>query len=402
MKNNSPLSALIALPEIQEFITLHAHEKASTLSLRFSSKVGFDLTAITQQIELRQKARKKIPSFCIATTILSPKLYEQSTHEEVAKFKAQFIKGSRLLDATAGLGIDAFYIGRNVEHICCLEANRQHAEILEHNFSQHQIKAEIINTTLEDFIKSGTRKFDVIYVDPDRRPGSNRKLFDIEQCTPNVIELKNHLLGMAAAVWIKLSPMMDIIAIVKSFSPNIDELHCISLQNEMKEILLCIKSGEQKTRYKATNLNGEPPTTFTSDKIDVKPLLSSPLKYLFEPNMALVKSKLCMEYSSLKNLRVLYPNGFYFTTDFLEEALLGRFFEIKAVLPYKKQILQKFAQEQQLIKANISCRNFFWKPEEVKKQLKLTDGGEWYLFCYTNADKKPMALWCQKIPQKKI
>ncbi len=104
-----------------------------------------------------------------------------------------------------------------------------------------------------------------------------------------------------------------------------------------------------------------------------------------------------MEYAKFHHLKTLYPDGYFFTLDEPVEGLQGRLFEIKEVMAYKKELISAFATSHKIKKANISCRNFFWKPEQVKDQLKLGDGGEWYLFCYNNADKKPIAIWCSKI-----
>ncbi len=397
MNNSNALTSLILLPEVLNFMALHENDDTVTIPLKYTTKVDFDLGAITQQIELRQKAKKKIKTFITASILLLPKLYEQSTHEEVAQYKATFISGHSMLDATAGLGIDTFFIGKNFKQIICLESNSSHLEILRHNYHQHHFKAKLLNISLEEFLKTTTEHYDVIYVDPDRRPDANRKFIDIDQCTPNVIELKKDLLDRAKEVWIKLSPMIDINTIMSNFSPHVSVLHCISHHNEMKEILVCLKSGEQKTTYAASNIAAANTTYFTSDYNNTKPLLSAPLSYLFEPNVALIKSKLCMEYSIQNNLRVIYPNGYFFTTDHPEEQLQGRLFQIIRVLPFKKGLLAQFIKQNEIKKANISCRNFFWKPEEVKKQLKLSDGGEWYLFCYNDASKKPITVWAKKL-----
>ena len=103
----------MALTEVQEFMSLHALDSPSELTLKYSKKLPFDIGAVALQIGLRKKALKKIPAFINTKTVLLPKLYEQCTREEVAKYKASLIKGNSLLDATAGLGIDSYYIGQS-------------------------------------------------------------------------------------------------------------------------------------------------------------------------------------------------------------------------------------------------------------------------------------------------
>lgn len=387
----------MALTEVQEFMTVHALDSPSELSLKYSKKLPFDIGAVALQIGLRKKALKKIPAFINTKTVLLPKLYEQCTQEEVAKYKASLIKGNSLLDATAGLGIDSYYIGQSFKQRTCIEANAEHAQILKHNYEALNFESEIIHATLEEFLANDKRVFETIYIDPDRRPEFNRKVFEINECTPNVLELKDVLLSRCQSCWIKLSPMVDIHQVVQSFFPNLCHVICIAYGNEMKEILIQLKPGNQVLRYEAVNITSEGVTQFQSNKNDVKPLLSLPGKYFFEPNVAMIKSKLCMEYSHEKQLKVLYPNGYFFTTDAYQQDLQGRLFEIIEHGQYKKELLNAFIKKHQIKKANIACRNFFWKPEEVKQQFKLHDGGEWYLFCYADAEKKPQAIWAKKI-----
>lgn len=109
-----------------------------------------------------------------------------------------------------------------------------------------------------------------------------------------------------------------------------------------------------------------------------------------------------MEYSHEHQLKVLYPNGYFFTTDAYQKDLQGRLFELIEHGQYKKELLNAFIKKHQIKKANIACRNFFWKPEEVKQQFKLHDGGEWYLFCYADAEKKPQAIWAKKISESNL
>ncbi len=400
MEESIPILFLIGRKEVQEFMQVHANEDAKKLGLKYGGKLEFDCAAVSQQIELRQKALKKIPSFIHPLTVMLPKLYEQSTHEAVARYKATFIKGISYLDATTGLGIDTYYIGRNFSRVVCLESNPIHASILEHNYKQLNFIAEIHDLSIEAFLKSNTETFDVVYIDPDRRPGGDRKSFEIDQYTPNVLELKYELQLIANEVWIKLSPMVDIQSVIRNFSPYIRNIVAIAYQNEMKELLLCLKPGEHEIKYTATNLLSDSIQSFTSEEINVKPLLSLPLAYFFEPNIALIKSRLCMEYAKFHKLGILYPHGYFFTTNTIIEGLQGRLFEIIEVLTYKKELMKAFIKNNSIKKANISCRNFFWKPEDVKEQLKLSDGGEWYLFCYNSGDKKPIAIWAKKVNHK--
>jgi 16S rRNA G966 N2-methylase RsmD len=360
------------------------------------SKVSFDISFVAQQIELRQKAVKKIASFIKPRTILLPKLYEQSTNEVVAVFKATLIRGVSLLDATAGLGMDAFCIGRNFSSVTCLEPNPLHSGILKHNLGLLDFNPEILNESLEAFLTRGNSVYDVIYIDPDRRPGAQRQLFELEACSPNVIDLKNRLLQRAGEVWIKLSPMVSIDELIRQFDGNIERVISIAHLNEMKEVLVCLKTSPAELSHTAVNIKQGNVSSFTSGSISDSPVLSIPQRYFFEPSVALIKSRLASSYALREGLLALYPRGNYFTLEENKQDLDGRLFEVNTTMAYKADGLRDFCRVNGIQKANISCRNFFWKPEEVKRQLKIKDGGDWYLFCYCDGDKKPLALWCRK------
>jgi len=396
VKETEDMIRMIAMPVVQQFMASHEQEDWGKMSLKYGNKVSFDVASLSRQMDLREKAKNKIKEFVTPQTLLLPKLFEQCTHELVAKYKSTLITGDKLLDATTGLGIDIFFIGRNAKDITCLEANPEHVLLLKHNLGQHHLNYNIQHTTLEFFLEQNSLHYDVIYVDPDRRPEAQQRVFDPEQCTPNVVSLKNQLLDKANRVWIKLSPMMDLQAIIHHFSPNIKHIYSIALQNEMKELLICLSSGIHEPEFTAINIGKEKTQEYTSKHMNVKPPLSMVLNYFFEPNVALIKSRLCMPYAFEHGLNILYPQGYYFTSDHPIKDLQGRLFKVIHAMPYKKEQLQQFIKTHSINKANISCRNFFWKPEEVKKELKLNDGGEWYLFCYTQSEKKSFAVWCKK------
>jgi 16S rRNA G966 N2-methylase RsmD len=394
----------MAREDVKAFMEQHSGDDVQKLVLKYNGKVGFDLAAVAEQIALRKKAEAKIPSFIRADTILLPKLFEQSTHEEVSKLKTEFIKGDSLLDLTAGLGVDAWIIGRSFKKVTCIESEAIHTAILRHNYASLGFAAEVINIRAEDFLERDRSFYDIIYIDPDRRPAGKREQFEISNSEPDIVKLFPDLLKRSKEIWIKLSPMVSIHDIKKVFGSHLHQLIGVAFRNELKEILVCLKNSySEKVKFTAANIkergneSGTETEIFMAENPEAACTVSQkPKKYFFEPNVALIKTRLAFEYAIENKIELLYPDGSYFTTDELKTELQGRIFEVIDSMRYKVSSLNAYIKKNEITQGNIACRNFHWKPDEVRKTLKLKDGGDLYLFCYNDFGQKPIAVWCRK------
>lgn len=377
----------------------HAQANPSKLALKYGGKVGFNLSFITRQLSLRQKAVTKIPGFLTPHTVLLPKLYEQCTAEVVARYKSTLIQGQTLLDATTGLGVDAYFIGRNFESVTCLEADEEHAEVLDNNFNALGFSAEILHTHAKDFLTETERTFDVIYIDPDRRPTAGERVSGLQQSEPDVVALLPLLLQKCRECWIKVSPMADIQECITLLQNKVQQVYAIAADGEMKELLFKITADTtNEVKLTAVNIVRDVPSVYEGWFRYQDAVLSvQVLEYFFEPNAALIKTRLAFAYATEKGMQVLYPNGMFFTSTQNPGNEFGRAFHVVQAMPYKEDALRSFMKEQGITKSNIACRNFFDAPEKVARRFKLGDGGEWYLFCYCDAVKNPMAVWCRKI-----
>ncbi len=384
--------------DVQHFMQEHAQANPSKLALKYGGKVSFNLAFIAQQLSLRQKAIQKIPEFITPHTVLLPKLYEQCTSEAVARYKSTLIHGKTLLDATAGLGVDAFYIGRNFTSVTCLEASEEHAEVLENNFKALHFTAEIIQTQAESFLAETQRTFDVLYIDPDRRPDAGQRVSGLQQSVPDVIALLPLILSKAKECWLKVSPMADIQDCVTMLQNKVQHVYAIASEGEMKELLFQLTHAEtDAVHLTAVNLvHGEPVAFHGRLRYQETTLSTNVKEYFFEPNTALIKSRLAFAYAGENGLSALYPNGMYFTSSVDPGSRFGRSFQVVKAMPYKEELIRGFLKEQEISKANIACRNFFDSPEKVSARFRVKDGGDWYLFCYCDALKNPMAVWCRK------
>ena len=380
----------------KQFINKNLDEDVKKLALKYHSKKDLNYPFVIQQIAAKQKTKLKIPSFFKNEEIIYPPQLnlEQSSSEITAKYKASILSGKLGCDLTGGFGIDSAFISPNFGKFNYVEPNKDLLKIVKHNFKTLSLKnITVHNTVADDFFNESNNKFDCIYIDPSRRTNKGKVVF-LEDYEPNVIELQNELIKNADVVLIKTSPMLDITSTLKRLN-NVIGIHIIAIKNEVKEVLYLLNSNLNNGEIIIKTINFTSDTTFQKfefikGKIP-KTDYSLPQSYLYEPNKAIMKSggfdQLLGKYPFSK----LHPNSNLFTSDEHYNGFEGRVFKIKSINKYSKSGLKN------ILKANITIRNFPHSVEQVRKKLKIKDGGSIYLFATTDINDKPVILNCEKI-----
>lgn len=363
---------------------------------------GVDHAIVMRQLFGRKVAKDKLPSFFACEDIAYPvKLsMEQCSSELTAVYKqkvaSSFAEHKEMVDLTAGFGVDFFFISRLYEKATYVERNEELHAIATHNFNV--LGARNVITTNNDasqVLDSINGKISLIFLDPARRDKQGRKTVEIEDCEPNVLELKDKLLEKAENVMIKFSPMLDIKNAVRKLE-CVSEVHVVSVDGECKELLLVLKRDCEKMKCFCVNLGRKEDTIsfFADENNEDEITYSTPLKYIYEPNASLMKigahGVLAKKYSIYK----IAPFSHLFTSDTLVETFAGRRFEVKSVFQMNKKELKESLKG--ISKANIAVRNFPLTAEELKKKLKLKDGGEEYIFGTTLQDNKHVLILCKK------
>ncbi|MGL4363956.1 MAG: RsmD family RNA methyltransferase, partial [Bacteroidales bacterium] len=178
------------------FILENANIDVLQLVLRKNIPEQVDLKMAAQQIEARQKHKKKLPSFCANPLYLFPTrlAMEQCSSEETARYKAELFVDKNVIDLTGGLGIDSFYIAQTAKQVLHIEQDRDLQAITNANFISLGAKniTSIAQNSI-DFLKKTTQKFDAIYIDPARRDAQRNKVIRLADCKPNVIEWQDLL-----------------------------------------------------------------------------------------------------------------------------------------------------------------------------------------------------------------
>ena len=238
---------------------------------------------------------------------------------------------------------------------------------------------------------------DWIFVDPARRDGDGRKVVALSDCEPNVVALEELLLQKSSKVMVKCSPMLDITEACRQLK-HVEEVYIVAVNNECKELLFILGSNTGVDNpVHCVNLlkDGCQEFTFTAtdEGTSVVSLCTAVGKYLYEPNVAVQKSGcsgvLCRDYAVSK----LHPNSQLYTSDEHISSFPGRVFEVVDVLGFSKSDIKKV---QALHKANITVRNFPESVQLLRKRLKLSDGGDNYIFATTLAAGEKVLVLCKK------
>jgi hypothetical protein len=237
------LNKAILHPEVQQFISDHLDDDLSKLILKGSPFKEVTVQELAIQIHGLQKAKTKLPAWYEAEGIIFPPNInlEQTSSEITAKHKASLIEGKSLIDVTGGLGIDAFYFSQNFLEVLHLELDPELSEIAAHNFKK--LGKDNIKTISGDgieFLRNTDCNFDCIFLDPARRDDHGGKVFLLEHCTPDVTENLELFFTKSDNILIKTSPLLDITAGIKELS-NLAEVHIVSVNNEVKELLWLLK-----------------------------------------------------------------------------------------------------------------------------------------------------------------
>ena len=377
---------------------------------------------IARQTEGRKIIANKLPSWAENMSILFPVKIslEQCSSEATAIYKAGLVRGESLVDLTGGFGVDCSFLSRNFTSVDYVEQNEELCQIAEHNFAALGLNIRVNNAESVEFLKK-MPFVDCIYIDPARRDVKGKKTADLSLCSPNLLEIRDILLKKCNTLLIKLSPMFDISSALEVF-PECKQVHVVSVKNECKELLLLVEKGFcGETEVVCVNLeelgvrseelgisvqtSGEPSLLELSRvKLEITSVASNlkkekgeiisysfPKSYLYEPNASIMKAGLFKTVANKYNVQKLHPSTHLYTSEEFVPNFPGRSFEIKRVTKVQKKEIQD------IDKANLSTRNFPGNVADLRKKLKLKDGGDTYIFACTLNDNSKVLIVCNKL-----
>ena len=422
---------------------------------------------MVQQQEGRERLRDKLPTIVQQPDWwFPPRLAcEQCSSELTATYKAELIRphytpslcregrGGSFIDLTGGYGIDSFYLSALANEAHYVEQNPELCRIAEHNFARTRPHLQVHNTTAEEFLcplpdanNANNVNNVLIYLDPARRDNHGGKVFRIEDCTPNIIDLLPLLQQKSTVLMFKLSPMLDITAALRSLGAGW-QVHILAVRNEVKELLfiksthqlqqepphpsiqregveeipssidtnlspsLCREGrggssslplcrGSRRGSYTAANYTQDHWQTlsFTPEQEQNAQVTywHSPdaPRYLYEPNAAILKAAAFRFVSEHFRLAKLAPNTHLYAADHLLTDFPGRVWEV--VSPLTSGMLKHLPDTIRERGASILTRNYPMTADQLRKKLKIKDSAEQTIIAARIADK-PMLFWAKRV-----
>jgi hypothetical protein len=237
-----------------------------------------------------------------------------------------------------------------------------------------------------------------IFLDPARRDKHGSKVVSIADCEPNVEALEPLLLQKGEKILVKLSPMLDITLALHTLK-HIHEVHVVAVNNECKELLFILKQGTISTdeiKISAINLPKNDQVFTFSPSEEEKAIVDYATKveeYLYEPHTALIKAGAFKSLGARYGLKKLHPNSHLYTSSEWIKDFPGRIFSVQHTYGFSKKELKNL---QEIKQANITVRNFPSSVAELRKRLKLSEGGDQYIFCTTMQPSEKILIHCKK------
>lgn len=438
------------------FIRRHAGDDIRQLAFLGDKNPEVDMPFALDQIRGRQMARTKLPSWAAVEGIVYPPhlSMEQCSSEFTARYKARLaadllsvspgcslgtapssasLQTPAFVDLTGGFGVDFSFIASALQLSALYVERQKHlCDAATENFRLLNLPfAKVVNADGTEVLHQlGHAR--LVFLDPARRDDAGHKVVSLQDCTPDVTLLVDELMPKAECVMVKLSPMLDWHKAVAELSPWVREVHIVSAQNECKELLLVLKQADSSgndAQVKVFCVNDGQSFSFvgnasadaqdaectpsadavhsdasptalrnstqcTPSSASLQETAESASLWLFEPNASLMKAGCFGELASQFRLQKIAPNSHLFLADHPVPDFPGRCFRVRAVSSMNKKELKRHLSGR--TQANVATRNFPLSVAELRKRLKLKEGGETYIFATTLADTSHVLFFCEK------
>ena len=441
-----------------EFIQEYREKDTRQLALQSARFPDVDMPYALDQIKGWQTARRKLPTWAACDGIVYPPhlSMEQCSSEPTAQYKLNLAmewarrvesselrveSSSRITDLTGGFGVDFSFTSCAFASATYVERNAQLCHMVEHNLPLLGIdNAKVVCADAVDYLSTLDMQT-MIFLDPARRDQHGAKTVMLADCTPDVVQLLPQLLKKSRFTMLKLSPMLDWHKAVEDLQGTVREVHIVSVGGECKELLLVLSEeieselkvfcagleagggfggSSRSSGSSCSSLSSEPsfprtPSSPSAPSHPSTPSLSASLfvyapgasspapnsklktqnsKFLHEPNASIMKAGCFDELAAAYGVSPVSRNSHLFLSAEPVNGFPGRSFSIERVTTLNKRELRQALAG--IEKANIATRNFPLSVAELRKRLKLKDGGDVYIFATTTAEDEHLLLISHK------
>ena len=307
-----------------------------------------------------------------------------------------------MTDLTGGFGVDFSFTSCAFAAATYVERNEQLCHIVEHNLPLLGLdNATVVCADAVEYL-STVEPQTMLFLDPARRDEHGAKTVMLADCTPDVVQLLPQLLEKSRFTMLKLSPMLDWHKAVDDLQGTVHEVHIVSVGGECKELLLVLSTvveSELKVYCADLSTASDTSSLFVYTPGSSAPVTNSKLKtqnskFVHEPNASIMKAGCFDELAAAYGVSPVSRNSHLFLSDEPVEDFPGRSFVVERVTTMNKGELRKALVG--IEKANVATRNFPLTVAELRKRLKIKDGGDVYIFATTTAEGEHLLLISRK------
>lgn len=395
-----------------EFIREYRERDIRQLALQANRFPDIDMPYALDQIQGWQIARRKLPKWAACDGVIFPPhlSMEQCSSEPTAQYKLNLAMewaervghASSMTDLTGGFGVDFSFTSCAFAAATYVERNEQLCHIVEHNLPLLGLdNATVVCADAVEYL-STVEPQTMLFLDPARRDEHGAKTVMLADCTPDVVQLLPKLLEKSRFTMLKLSPMLDWHKAVDDLQGTVREVHIVSVEGECKELLLVLSTvveSELKVYCADLSTASGSSSLFVYTPGSSAPVANSKLKtqnskFVHEPNASIMKAGCFDELAAAYGVSPVSRNSHLFLSDEPVEGFPGRSFVVERVTTMNKGELRKALVG--IEKANIATRNFPLTVAELRKRLKIKDGGDVYIFATTTAEGEHLLLISRK------
>lgn len=396
------------MERLLEFVQTNIQADTSRLILDRDKWPGIDMDIAVNCIESRLKLKGKVREWYENPRLIFPlKLSaEQCSSSLTGLYKAQLAeriaaqKGWRLADLTGGLGVDSWFFSKKASQVLYCEMQKALCDAAKHNFAVLEAgNIEICNCMVSPETFSVISEFnpDIIYLDPARRGEGGRKVFLLEDCTPDILTLKDDLFRFSRHILLKLSPMADITMVCERLGGCCREVHIVGAGGECKELLVWmdrewagdysitaveLTGSEDEGKYEVAGFSFSP-----SEERSSAPLIAGKdeigtATHLFEPGKALMKAGAYNLLSTKYGLKKLGRSTHYYIVSDQDSLAaiwkMGKVFRILRCESLDKRSIKQIAAEYP--KAEVTARNLQMDTDTLRKKLGTKSSDQFHIF----------------------
>lgn len=399
-------------PEELRLVAINRGKDPSCIALSIKAAADVRPSVVAQQVDAYNRLVGKVPTWAKHDGLQFPfpVAIQQCSSEPLARFRQKLIEGESLADLTGGLGVDCYFMGREMRRVVYVDANPDAVDAARQNYSVLDVSnTEFVNSTAEEFIDkcvATSVKFDNIFIDPSRRSSSGGRVFKLDDCSPDVTTLATSMLRVADTVYIKLSPLLDISQVL-SLLPCVSDVYAIGHATECKDLLVVLRAGldansEPVIHAQMLSDDGSPvsPISFClsqekSSVAQIADCLPSVGEKIFVPSPAVMKAAPFSLLTNIFDVKMLGGGTHIYWGQSDISDFPGRRFEIVGVFDLSKRSIGELRKA--FPAAAVAVRNFPMSAEELRKKLKIGESSHNFLFGVSAHGGRSLLIVCHKL-----